>query len=122
MAEDILKGLCLTDSIEINGQKVKEPICADSVKISGETVIVGNQSFTIKDKVINITVYGDVDKVCKGNNITVSGDVMGNVESAAGNIEVGGDVSGDVETHAGNITVKGDIMGDAHTSCGNIRR
>lgn len=121
MAENILEGLDLTDSIEINGQKVKEPH-ADSVKISGETVIVGNQSFTIKDKVINITVYGDVDKVCKGNNITVSGDVMGNVESAAGNIEIGGDVSGDVETHAGNITVKGDIMGDAHTSCGNIRR
>ena len=69
MAEDILKGLCLTDSIEINGKKVEEPICADSVKISGETVIVGNQSFTVKDKVINIyqkgKLYRLVEKIYK---------------------------------------------------------
>ena len=120
--ENILKGLGGVKSIEINGTKVNGPFNDTSVKFDGVNIQIGNQRFNVNDRIINITVNGDVENVCRGNNITVKGDVDGDVECSAGNVEIGGDVMGDVETSAGNITVHGDVMGDVETQCGNIRR
>ena len=116
--ENILKGLGGVKSIEINGHKIHNPV--GDVSINGNNITIGTRTITVTDKVINITVNGDVISTCKGHNITVKGDVDGDVECSAGNVEIGGDVMGDVETRAGNITVKGDVMGDVETQCGNF--
>ena len=75
--ENILKGLGGVKSIEINGTKVNGPFNDTSVKFDGVNIQIGNQRFNVNDRIINITVNGDVENVCRGNNITVKGDVDG---------------------------------------------
>ena len=77
---------------------------------------------SIDEKVINITVNGDVDKIdvdaC--NSIDVKGNVDV-VKTMSGDVEVHGDVTGDVKTMSGDIDC-GNVGGNASSMSGDIRR
>ena len=90
------------------------------VTVNGKTVegLEGSDD----EKVINITIEGDVDRLevdyCK--SIKVTGNAK-RVHTSYGDIEIGGDVSGDVHTNMGGITC-GNVEGDCHTNMGSINR
>ncbi len=99
-------------------------------QISGGTIsIVNGKIFTngqavneinTDEKVINITIEGDVERLevdyCK--TIKVTGNAK-RIHTSCGDIEVGGDVSGDVHTNCGSISC-GNVDGDCHTNMGSI--
>jgi len=69
---------------------------------------------------INGNVYGDVSTTT--GHITVNGHVFGNVTSATGAVIVGGSVTGQVYTAAGSISVKKKVCnrGSVISNIGNI--
>lgn len=74
------------------------------------------------EKVINITIQGDVDHldVDYCNKLEVTGNVR-RVKATQGDIEIHGSVSGDVHANMGNINC-GDVEGDCHANMGSINR
>ena len=85
-------------------------------KIYIDDKLIDNVSPFLQEKVINITISGNVNVVSINGNITVNGNVNGDVESG-GDIIVNGNVSGDVNSNAN--TECGDVAGDVNTK-GNI--
>ena len=73
-----------------------------------------------KEKNIEIKVEGNCKEVkADVGNITVEGNVEGNVTTDTGNVKIRGDVRGNVKTDCGNISSH-HIFGNADTDCGNI--
>lgn len=104
----------------VNGDSFNVTAGGD-VNINGNRVTIGGKTVQADGPVIKITVEGDVEKVyCDGGDVTVNGNVGGDVDVSAGNVTVGGDVNGDIDTSAGNIKVSGNVAGDIDCSCGNI--
>ena len=121
--------------ININGSQYS----GKNVRIeNGKVYVDGNLvKGTENDKVINILIEGNVDRIdvdyC--DNLVVDGDVntletvsgnvkantvKGNVQSTSGKVEVAGNIEGDVETVSG--TVKGHTFnGKVKTLSGNIK-
>lgn len=110
-------------------------IINDKVYCNGKVVIDTNE---IKDKVVNITIKGNVEKAsttcgsleikgdCKvaqstSGNITIGGNVSGDVSSSSGDIKCGDVLSGNVKTMSGDVTC-GDINGDVSTMSGDISK
>ncbi len=76
---------------------------------------------TQQDRIINITVEGDIETIKSGaGDITIKGNVKNSVETGAGNIDIGGDVGGNVSSGAGNIKCN-NITGNVKTGVGDIR-
>lgn len=77
---------------------------------------------SIDEKVINISINGDVEKIdvdaC--DRIEVTGKVN-YIKTMRGDIEVHGDVTGDVKTMSGDIDC-GNVGGNASTMSGDVRR
>ena len=69
-----------------------------------------------------IEIKGSVKKwVTNGSGeISICGDVSGDVSNEAGNIQCG-NVSGNIKNEAGNIKC-GDVTGSVSTMTGNIKR
>jgi len=75
----------------------------------------------IKQKKIEIIVEGNCKEVsADAGNITVNGNVEGDVAADAGNISIKGNVGGDVHADCGNITT-GKIVGNASVDCGTVK-
>lgn len=75
-----------------------------------------------KKKNIKIIVEGNCKEVkADTGNITIKGNVEGNVNTDAGNISIEGDVKGNVTTDCGNISAN-HITGQISTYCGNVGR
>ena len=101
------------NTVLINGKTYKGPI-----RIENNRIIFNNTTSTIDDRIINITVNGNVDSI---ETVTGNVDIAGSVNQAQ-------TVSGDIKT-SGNIinanTMSGDItgkdIGSATNMSGNIK-
>lgn len=74
--------------------------------------------FTKDKKQINIIIHGDVSSISGSNSVNVTGNVE-KISTVNGNVTVSGDISGDVKTVNGNIKAK-EIKGNTSTINGNI--
>jgi DUF4097 and DUF4098 domain-containing protein YvlB len=69
---------------------------------------------------ITITIHGDVGSVETGSgNVTVNGNVSGNVEATSGDVQVSGN-SGAVHTTSGDCRVSKNVEGPIATTSGNV--
>ena len=112
------------NKVSINGKTYTAP---DGVSVS----VVNNKVYfngklaedfnDWKEKNIEIKIEGNCNKVtADAGNITVNGNVEGDVSADAGNINIKGDVKGNVEADCGNISAN-HINGNVRTDCGNIK-
>ena len=95
-------------------------IKGNNVSIINNKIFVDGKEIGIEEKVINIIVEGNLDKLevdcC--NSIKVNG-VTKDVEVSNGNITISGDVKGNVNNINGNIIAKV-INGNCKTKNGDI--
>ena len=104
--------------IIINGKSYQ----GNSIVINnGKIIIDGKEAETPNDKVIQITVQGDIEKldVDNCNKIDVTGNV-GSAKTLSGDIKVIGDVNGSVQTLSGDV-VCGKVQGSINTMSGDIK-
>lgn len=120
--------------ININGKIYN----GQQVIINNGRVIIDGKEIEQSDKVINISVEGNIEKL-EGDSIRsllVKGDVgsikvgsaditcknvNGNVTTGSGDIECGA-VSGNIQTGSGDVDVNGTVGGDVRTGSGDIKR
>lgn len=109
------------NTIRINGVTVEVPDgCSVSVG-NGEVVINGQSVMGGLTGTIKLEITGDPINVDSKYNVTVHGNVQGDV-GADGNVTVSGSVNGPVEAD-GNVTcgeVKGDVIADGNVVCKNV--
>ena len=111
------------NTVNINGKTYTAP---DGVSVS---VINGKVYFNdklqedfkdCKEKKIEIIIEGNCKEIkCDTGNITVKGNVEGNITADTGNIDVKGDIRGNVTTDCGNIKSH-HIFGNVSTDIGII--
>lgn len=111
------------NTVSINGKTYTAPdgvsidVINNKVYFNGELQENLNE---IKEKNIEIIVKGNCNEVKADTaNITIEGNVDGNVTSDTGNIKIRGDVKGNVSNDCGNISAH-HIFGNASNDCGNI--
>ena len=107
-------------TVIISGSVKNSSIEGNSVSIINNKIFVDGKEIEIEEKVINIIVEGSLDKLevdcC--NSIKVNG-VTKDIEVSNGNITISGDVKGNVNNVNGNIIAK-TINGNCKTTNGDI--
>jgi len=103
-----IKGSKLGNGTVIIGGNIKNSsIEGNSVSIINNKIFVDGKEIETEEKVINIIVEGNLDKLevdcC--NSIKVNG-VTKDIEVSNGNIAISGDVKGNVNNVNGNIIAK----------------
>ena len=103
-----IKGSKLGNGTVIIGGNIKNSsIEGNSISIINNKIFVDGKEIETEEKVINIIVEGNLDKLevdcC--NSIKVNG-VTKDVEVSNGNITISGDVKGNVNNINGNIIAK----------------
>ena len=118
-----IKGSKLGNGTVIIGGNIKNSsisIEGNNVSIINNKIFVDGKEIETEEKVINIIVEGNLDKLevdcC--NSIKVNG-VTKDVEVSNGNISINGDVKGNVNNINGNIIAKA-INGNYKTTNGDI--
>lgn len=116
-----IKGSKLGNGTVIIGGNIKNSsIEGNSISIINNKIFVDGKEIETEEKVINIIVEGNLDKLevdcC--NSIKVNG-VTKDVEVSNGNITINGDVKGNVNNINGNIIAKA-INGNCKTINGDI--
>ena len=118
-----IKGSKLGNGTVIIGGNIKNSsisIEGNNVSIINNKIFVDGKEIETEEKVINIIVEGNLDKLevdcC--NSIKVNG-VTKDVEVSNGNITISGDVKGNVNNINGNIIAKV-INGNCKTINGDI--
>ena len=116
-----IKGSKLGNGTVIIGGNIKNSsIEGNSISIINNKIFVDGKEIETEEKVINIIVEGNLDKLevdcC--NSIKVNG-VTKDVEVSNGNITISGDVKGNVNNINGNIIAKA-INGNCKTINGDI--
>ena len=116
-----IKGSKLGNGTVIIGGNIKNSsIEGNSISIINNKIFVDGKEIETEEKVINIIVEGNLDKLevdcC--NSIKVNG-VTKDVEVSNGNITISGDVKGNVNNINGNIIAKV-INGNCKTINGDI--
>ncbi|WP_310786480.1 hypothetical protein LDK09_07770 [Fusobacterium animalis] len=116
-----IKGSKLRNGTVIIGGNIKNSsIEGNSISIINNKIFVDGKEIETEEKVINIIVEGNLDKLevdcC--NSIKVNG-VTKDVEVSNGNISINGDVKGNVNNINGNIIAKA-INGNCKTINGDI--
>ena len=111
-------------NIHVNGRVIRN-VKGDITIVNGKMLVNGNpieeyDEATKDEKVVNITIEGDVERleVDTCETITVNGNVK-RIKTNMGSVEISGDVSGDVHANMGSITC-GNIEGDCHANMGSI--
>lgn len=108
---------------KINGKRYELPDNASVSVVNGKVYVNGKpfadtESFC--EKVINITIRGNVNSVENGSGqITVEGDAK-NVKTSSGDIKINGSVSGDVSTASGDVEC-GAVGGNVKTMSGDVK-
>ncbi len=89
---------------------------------NGKVQIDGNDVTPADEKVITITVEGNVNKlqVDACESCTITGEVK-SVSTMSGDVEINGNCSGDIDTMSGDVTVSGHCDGDIDSMSGKIR-
>ena len=111
------------NTVNINGRKYTAP---DGVSIS----VINNKVYfdgklaedfnDWKEKKIEIIVEGNCKELkADTGNITINGNVEGDVTADTGNIIVKNNVQGNVTSDCGNVNAH-HIFGNVTTDCGNI--
>ena len=107
-------------TVIISGSVKNSSIEGNSVSIINNKIFVDGKEIETEEKVINIIVEGNLDKLevdcC--NSIKVNG-VTKDIEVSNGNITISGDVKGNVNNVNGNIIAK-TINGNCKTTNGDI--
>lgn len=104
--------------VRVNGKTIMAPDGA-SIRVEGDNIIVGDQSVTVTEKVVNVTIEGSVGDVnTSSGDFKVTGDV-GSISTASGDVEVTGN-SGKIKTMSGDVTVGGSVSGGVSTMSGDI--
>ena len=116
-----IKGSKLGNGTVIIGGNIKNSsIEGNSISIINNKIFVDGKEIETEEKVINIIVEGNLDKLevdcC--NSIKVNG-VTKDIEVSNGNIAISGDVKGNVNNVNGNIIAKV-INGNCKTKNGDI--
>jgi hypothetical protein len=103
------RGDIIDGKIMINGKNVN---LEDGAWVDDEN-IKGN---------VTIKIIGDVHKIdIPIGDVSVQGNVTGDIHTAQGDIEIGGNVEGEVKSSMGNITIKGKHSGGSvKTSMGDV--
>lgn len=92
-----------------------------NVSIQNGRVFIDGQLIHCDDKIINITVQGDIERldVDACNDINVTGDV-GEINTKSGDVQVSGSVTGSVRATSGDIKC-GSVGGSVTTKSGDIK-
>ena len=101
----------MSGSVTINGKTITD----NEILVNGKPIEEYKEPFRVE-----ITIKGNVqDMTVENSPVRVEGKV-GVAMSKNGNVSIKGNVLGNVESKNGNITVAGDVHGDATTKNGNI--
>lgn len=116
--------------ILINFLKIKKMIFninggnfeGSNLRIKKNKIYIDGEEIATDDKVINITVNGNIDdlKVDYAESINVTGNV-GSFKGMSGSVTVTGDILGNVESMSGDIQCK-NLHGNAKTMSGDISK
>ena len=99
-------------TVTVNGRTYKGPI-----RIENDKIISNNATSTIDDKIINITVNGNVDFIeTATGDVAVTGNVT-QVQTASGDITISGDTT-NATAMSGDITAK--KIGSATSMSGDV--
>lgn len=103
-------------SVTINGKTY----IGNNIIVSNGKIIIDEKNVTSDDKVINITVNGNIDslKVDTCNKLEIIGNVT-NVNTVSGDVDINGDVSGSIQTVSGDVKCK-NVGGSINTLSGDI--
>jgi len=103
-------------TINLNGKSYS----GRNVTIRNGKVIIDGKEQKCDDKVINIMVEGDIERLDVGcaEKIAVQGNV-GNVNTDTANVDINGHVEGNVTTEVGNVKC-GDVGGNVRSEVGNV--
>ena len=111
------------NTVNINGKTYTAPDGVSVSVINGKVYFNGKLQEDFKDykeKKIEIIIEGNCKEIkCDTGNITVKGNVEGNITADTGNIDVKGDIRGNVTTDYGNIKSH-HIFGNVSTDIGII--
>lgn len=107
------------DMISINGKVFGH---GNNICIQNGKVIIDGVVSESSEKVINITIDGDVDTldVDCANQISITGNVK-KVKTQTGDVDISGNVEGNVETQTGDVDIEGSVSGDVDTTTGDIK-
>lgn len=106
----------------VNGKKYQFPdnasVCIENgnVKVNGKLFVDGKE---FEEKVINITIEGNVEKLESGSADTTINGNCGGIKCGSGDIVIKGDVSGDVSTGSGDVECC-NISGSVRTGSGDV--
>jgi len=91
-----------------------------NINIRNGKVIIDGKEQKCDDKVINIMVEGDIERldVTSAEKIAIQGNV-GSVKTDVANVDINGHVEGGVTTEVGNVKC-GDVGGNVKSEVGNI--
>jgi hypothetical protein len=100
----------------------------NGVSYRGTNVSINGNILSIDGKVqvqalgteINVVITGDCDTIEGASEVTVRGNVQGDIKVGSGDVKCG-NVAGNVSTGSGDISC-GDIMGNIKTSSGDVYR
>ena len=102
--------------VTINGKTYS----GKSVSVRNGKVIIDGNEQKCDDKIINIMVEGDIERLDVGcaEKIAIAGNV-GSVKTDTANVDINGNVEGGVTTEVGNVKC-GDVGGNVRSEVGNI--
>jgi hypothetical protein len=107
MAQIIINGK------EFQGSRLNITNNNQSIRIDGDNIFIGDE------RVINISVVGDVEEIEAGSaDVKITGSV-GKARTGSGDIVVNGNVLGDLTTGSGDVSC-GNIGGSVRTGSGDI--
>lgn len=103
-------------SVTINGKTY----IGNNIIVSNGKIMVDGKNVTSDDKVINITVNGNIDslKVDTCNKLEIIGNVT-NVNTVSGDVDINGDVNGSIQTVSGDVKCN-NVSGSINTLSGDI--
>lgn len=134
-------------TIIVNGQKFTGNSFSGnkvggSVNITGDGVYIDgklqeNSKSLMKDKKIDIQVYGNVEELIsyKGDvkvdqdvgklevrqgDAKIGSDVLGDAVCTQGDLDIGRDVAGNAKTNMGDLDIGGNVGGTAKTNMGDL--
>lgn len=94
--------------------------CSKSVVIKNDKIWIDGKEIDTTDKVINVNITGNVEKIdidyC--NQLSVTGN-CNSVSTVSGNVKVEGDIVKNVETTSGDIRAR-EIGGNVKTVSGDV--
>ena len=103
-------------SVTINGKTY----IGNNIIVSNGKIMIDEKNVTSDDKVINITVNGNIDslKVDTCNKLELIGNVT-NINTVSGDVDINGDVNGSIQTVSGDVKCK-NVGGSINTLSGDI--